>query len=189
MHLWIFYFRSIHHLDRLNNLILSLPVRPFSRLVGKAASTPTSILMCLDRFPSAHWCNFFVLESSSYNNLAFCKILEGSDTLLRVYIWFYVSEFYIGISKVVDGIDVNFRVSYLVCLVGSSRQSPLLSPVSLFKRVSKIIEGTALQPQVVSREVSSLPSGFFVLQQRRFDGISYFLSDGISYITIFPLIL
>ena len=179
----------MHHLDCLNHLILRFPVRPFSGLVGKAASPPTFILLCLERLASAHWWDFFVLQSAPYKNLAFCKILEGYDPFLRVYIWFSVSEFYIGISKVVDGIDVNFRVSYLVCLVGSSRQSPLLSPVSLFKRVSKIIEGTALQPQVVSREVSSLPSGFFVLQQRRFDGISYFLSDGISYITIFPLIL
>ena len=79
--------------------------------------------MCPSWLESTHWCFFW--EGASSNTLPFQKNLEGCSPFLGVPFLLFVSDIFVGGSKVVGEFDVNLRTSWLY-IVRSYRRSPLL---------------------------------------------------------------
>ena len=84
MHLYIFKHWYIHRLEGLKYLVLSLPARHFSGLVGEADSPPIFLIPALWRC----WhllIGFFCFSRFITNTLALLRNLESSDLFLRVH--------------------------------------------------------------------------------------------------------
>ena len=196
MHSWICHHRSTHH-SMVFIFILWFSERPFSGLVGKAASFPIILhppsgaagicpllgFFCFTRCVVQH---LGLLEKSR----GLCSVLEGS--ILVVY--FFVSnvfrrrlqrcrKFFYAFCVSWTWGSVWILLTFLSLVAGSSRSlnqsvlEALSSPFFPVQRGSKVLRGTALRLRAISRKGLSLTSIIVVPLQRR------------SHWDVFPYIL
>ena len=110
----MFYSRPTRCSDGMNNLVLRLPVRPYSGLVGEAASPPVCFLISIKVGFLPLGCCFllglFQHIGLLVKNWGLCSVIEGSP----LNFWCICLELSGGGSEVVDedSLTVTFRARY-----------------------------------------------------------------------------